>query len=111
MIIYEVNLAVDASIVEKFQAWLDQHIQDIVDLNGFKSAELCQEATDKDEFNFSVRYTLTCMKALDTYLEKHAPSMRKDGIDRFGDKFIASRRVFHINKTFTPALPQISTNP
>ena len=39
MVIYEVNLAVDAEIAAAYRAWLAPHIGEVLEVPGFVSAE------------------------------------------------------------------------
>ncbi|MGH8040693.1 MAG: DUF4286 family protein [Rudaea sp.] len=96
MIVYEVNLEIEAGSYVGYCAWLDAHVREILALPGFVSAEIleCREpppATGRH--NLSVQYRLTDAAALDRYLREDAPRLRADGMTRFGGKFSASRRI------------------
>ncbi|WP_281286476.1 DUF4286 family protein [Legionella geestiana] len=39
-IIYEVNLSVDADILEEYVAWLQEHVRLMLQFPGFQSAEV-----------------------------------------------------------------------
>lgn len=96
MIVYEVNLDVDAEIAEAYLQWLDAHMRDIVRLPGFTGAELF-ECVDPEPSAarraICVQYRLLDAAALQRYLREHAPRMRADGEARFGGRFRAQRRV------------------
>lgn len=96
MLIYEVNLNVNADIAADFLIWLKKHIQDITALEGFTGAQLFECDPDSGQTAvklWSVHYALESREALDNYLQNHAPAFRQDGLDRFGGKFTATRRV------------------
>ena len=98
MIVYEVNLVVDAAIYDAYRAWLDAHIGAILALPGFLGAELfaCDEpGADAMRRALCVQYRLRDATALEAYLRDHAPAMRADGQARFGGRFSATRRVLH----------------
>lgn len=96
MVIYEVNLDVDAAIRADYLAWLRAHVAEIRALPGFTGAELLEvfdPAPADGRFALCVQYRLVDAAALDTYLREHAPRLRADGTARFGDRFQARRRV------------------
>jgi len=96
MIIYEVNLDVEAAIAEPYRAWLAEHIAHMLDLPGFTGAqsfEVTDPAPAPGRSVFCVQYQLRDQAALDAYLRDHATRMRADGTARFGERFRASRRV------------------
>ena len=48
--IYEVNLLIDEDICEPYMAWLKPHMQEMLSIDGFCSAQLCDAVhlpTDK----------------------------------------------------------------
>jgi hypothetical protein len=90
---YEVNLVPDASIENEFDEWLDAHVVDMLRLPGFLTA-VVRRAEDADGgIQRTVQYELRDRDALDAYLRDHAARMRQHGLDRFGDRFRASRRI------------------
>ena len=96
MIVYEVNLDVDAGIAADYRAWLDVHVGDILALPGFTGArilEVQEPAPPPARIALCVQYTLVDAAALDGYLREHAPRLRADGVARFGDGFRAHRRI------------------
>lgn len=92
---YEVNLQVDATIVDEYLAWLRAHIAELLALPGFVDAQLSRihEPVSPGRVAYCVRYRLHDRTALDAYLEQHAARMRAQGIERFGGRFEASRRI------------------
>lgn len=101
MVIYEVNLVIDAEIAEAYGAWLGEHIEAILAIEGFVSADWeVGEEGPAGKALWSVRYTLRDRAALDRYYAEHAPRMRADGLERFGDRFSASRRVLELRRRY-----------
>jgi len=96
MIAYEVNLDVDADVFAPFRAWLDEHVQHMLALPGFVAAEIL-ECTDPPPAagrrNVCTIYRLTDAAALERYLREDAARMRADGLQRFPDRFSATRRI------------------
>lgn len=131
MTIYEVNIRILAEAADEYAEWLDDHIRQILKIEGFVSAEWFEVEEDQEvraleqavrqavrldesvpvELReaaampietrlFTVHYRLRDRQSLEHYLEFHAPAMRRDGVERFGDKFSATRRVMQVHKTF-----------
>ena len=96
MIVYEVNLDVDAAIADAFGDWLESHVAAMLELPGFVDArrfDVLQPEPADGRRGFCVQYRLSDQAALDDYLARHAAAMRKEGVDRFGTAFRAERRV------------------
>jgi hypothetical protein len=96
MIVYEVNLAIDAEIIDRYRAWLQPHVAEMLRLPGFVDArilEVLDPAPAPGEVGLCVQYTLVDRVALDRYLIEHAPRLRGEGTDRFEGRFRAQRRV------------------
>jgi hypothetical protein len=93
-VIYEVTLSVDREIVDEFDDWLATHTEEMLELPGFTGAQVYE--TDDDEQGRARRvthYELPGRAELDEYLAGPANAMRQSGIDRFGDRMHASRRI------------------
>jgi hypothetical protein len=107
VLVYEVNLAVDAEVAEAFAAWLPGHVAELLALPGFLAAEIFrveEPAPPAGEVALSVRYRLRDRAALDAYLRDHAARLRADGIARFGGRFQATRRVLSATGPTSPAM-------
>lgn len=92
--IYEVNLSVDPEVVEDYLGWLRPHIDEMLTLPGFESADLVAwEGADEGWARFTVTYVLQSREDLTAYVEVHAPRMRGDGVNRFEGRFRATRRI------------------
>lgn len=93
-IIYEVNIKISSDVVNDYLSWLNEHISEILNIDGFQSAKLYKEdITSSDFFALTIHYTISNRTALETYFSEYAETMRQKGIDRFGDKFSATRRI------------------
>ncbi|HJU39773.1 MAG TPA: DUF4286 family protein [Tahibacter sp.] len=99
MIVYEVDLEIDAAIEREYRAWLAAHVDEILALPGFVDATLhtrLDPPPTAGRFSVVVRYRLIDEAALERYVADDAPRLRADGLARFGGRFAASRRVLHI---------------
>ena len=90
---YEVNLVPDPSIEDEFDDWLDAHVVEMLRLPGFLTAVVRRAEDANGEIQRTVQYELRDRESLDAYLRDHATTMRQQGIDRFGQRFRASRRI------------------
>ena len=100
-VLYEVNLEADAAIEGPFDTWLRDHVADMLQLEGFLSAEILIDAVPPSgRVRRSVQYRLRDQAALDRYVEEHAPEMRQRGVAMFGDRFSAERRVLAHREEF-----------
>jgi len=102
MIIYEVNLTVDADVADDYAAWLKDHIHQILRFDGFIRAEWLEEQGG-DARRWVIHYHLTDMGSLESYFADHADAMRREGLERFPGKFTATRRVLVKKMELTPA--------
>lgn len=104
MVVYEVNLKISNDAFVDYVAWLTPHVEEMLTFKGFKSAKyLNEERSDEDGFHkMTVQYMVDSMSNLDDYLENHSQRMRKDGTEKFPDKFSATRRFFEVTREFTP---------
>ena len=96
MIVYEVDIEVRDDTVAAYRAWLSAHVDEMLALPGFVSAEIFarREPAAKDGHHaIVVQYRLVDADALTRYLAEHAPRVREDGTRRFGSAFSATRRV------------------
>jgi hypothetical protein len=100
-VVYEVNLEADADIAGPFDTWLRDHIADMLQFEGFRSAEILDDpSAPAGRIRRIVQYRLRDQAALDDYLATHAPRMRAQGVARFGDRFTAERRVLPHREEF-----------
>ena len=82
--IYEVTLSVDLEIVDAFDAWLEDHVQDMLDVPGFLKAETFElEDDDEGRARRVAHYYLASEEDLEAYLVGPANAMRESGIALF----------------------------
>jgi Protein of unknown function (DUF3667)/Domain of unknown function (DUF4286) len=100
-VIYEVNLEADAAIEAAFDTWLRDHIADMLQLPGFRAAEILGDrSAPSGKIRRTVQYRLADQESLDAYLAVHAPRMRARGVELFGDRYTADRRVLAHREDF-----------
>jgi Domain of unknown function (DUF4286) len=91
-IIYEVNIEVDESITESFESWIKPHMNEVSSFDGFIDATLLKEINISEQ-RWSVQYLVASMDYLQQYFDLHAPLMRQQAIDKFGDSLKIHRRI------------------
>ena len=70
------------------------HIKEILEVDVFLSAEWFEvEADGEDYVHWCVQYRVKDRTALETYFVEHADRLRGDGLERFGGRFTAERRI------------------
>jgi len=100
-ILYEVDLDADAEIAGPFDTWLRDHIADLLALPGFRSAEILENTSPTPgRIRRTVQYRLNDQTALDNYVRVHAPRLREQGVQRFGERFTSERRVLAHREEF-----------
>lgn len=95
-LIYQVDLIVDGEVASAFDAWLAEHIEEMLAVEGFIGAEVLADTEGVGEgvVRRSVQYRVRDRAALDHYLAHDSERMRAEGQRRFGGYFKASRKVF-----------------
>jgi Protein of unknown function (DUF3667)/Domain of unknown function (DUF4286) len=106
--IYEVTVSVDREIADAFDAWLAEHVREMLDIPGFLKSETFEiEDDDAGRVRRVTHYYLASEEELENYLAGPANAMRQSGIDRFEDKFVASRRVLRRKEESDEELRQL----
>lgn len=101
-VLYEIDYVAEAAIEGPFDTWLRDHTADVLQFDGFLSAELLDDdtAAPPGQVRRLVQYRLRNRAALETYLREHAPRMRAQGIEKFGERYRAQRRVLAHREEF-----------
>ncbi len=98
MIIYEVNLHVQRGIADRYRRWLEGHVRQMLEFEGFMRADIAVDvaAEDSPTVSYVVWYRVASQEHLDAYLREHAERMRGDGLHHFGNQFTADRRILSV---------------
>lgn len=97
MIVYAVQLEMDAGLRDAYLAWLHSHVRAMLALPGFVDADILagiDPPSPPGRFVATVHYRLRDRAAWDAYLARDAERMRAEGTARFGTRVRAVRRVF-----------------
>ena len=73
-VLYEIDYQADAAIEGSFDTWLRDHIADVLQFDGFLSAEILDDASvpPPGRIRRVVQYRLRDRAALEAYLREHA---------------------------------------
>ncbi|MCL9780219.1 DUF4286 family protein [Vibrio sp. S4M6] len=108
MILYEVNLDISDSIYDDYMAWLTPHIKEMLKFEGFIKADIFHNTESEIGVKkVTAAYLVDSEENLNHYLSEMAASMRSDGINRFGDKFSATRRVLRLTESYESEVNQL----
>ena len=99
-VVYEVNLFIEPEAAEEIATWLPGHIRDVLAIDGFVGATWYQLDPEDGRQRFTVHYHLTDAPSLQRYVDEHAERLRQEGLDRFSDRFTATRRVLYERRQF-----------
>ena len=96
MVLYEVNLVVQKHLDGDYRPWLQAHIKEMLEFQGFERASLWLETDSEqdDALRYTVHYEISSKADLEAYFTKHAERMRGDGLNKFPEGVRAERRIF-----------------
>lgn len=99
MIIYNVTIKVEPSIAAEWVGWMKQeHIAEVMATGLFLDYRLCRllEQDEAEGLTYIVQYFCDSLEDYNTYISEHAPRLRDNGFQRFGNQFIAFRTVMEV---------------
>lgn len=99
MLIYNVTIKVDESIASDWLQWMQQeHIPRIMDTGCFSEFKVVRllDIDDSEGPTYAVQYFASTMDDYQLYQRQHAPRIRKESIDKWGDRFIAFRTLMEV---------------
>ena len=89
--IYEVKVEVEPEIRDAYDAWLTGHAREVVNAGGFTKAEIFRESDGA--LTWVVHYHAENMTVIENYVRHHAPNLRADAVQRFGERAHTERRI------------------
>lgn len=111
IVVYEVNVDLDAAIETGYRDWLRGHVAELLALPGFLDArvfDVLDPPPAPGRVALCMQYRLRDQAALQEYFDRHAARLRGDGIARFGDRFSARRRVLRPAQEGPDGIPQMN---
>jgi len=99
MIIYNVTVKTEKEIAKDYLKWLkEEHLADMMSTGLFSDYRLCRlmDEGESDGVTFVIQFHCDSIENYQSYVEEHAPGMRKKSLDRFSNKFVAFRTVMEL---------------
>lgn len=96
MLIYNVTCKVDKSIVDEWIQWMkNTHIPEVLGTGKFDGHRFLHllDQDETDGITYAIQYYSPTAELLNEYLTKYAPKFKKDGLDRYQNRFVAFRSV------------------
>jgi hypothetical protein len=95
MVLYNVTVAVDASIHEDWLTWMqEEHIPAVMATAMFIESRIFKVLLEKEEsITYAVQYSANSIADLQQYLARYAPQLQQEVLDRYPDKIVAFRTV------------------
>ncbi|MGB3466499.1 MAG: DUF4286 family protein [Cyclobacteriaceae bacterium] len=97
MILYNVTVNIDFSVEEEWKKWMkDEHIPKVLATGTFisnKMYKLLNEVPDATGATYSVQYICESMNKLDHYIEKFAPVLVQEHVEKYGNQHVAFRSI------------------
>jgi hypothetical protein len=99
MIIYNVTTKVNWQIHEAWVSWMkEKHLQDVMDSGCFVDKRFVRllETDESEGPTYAAQFHAATMEDYKRYIEHHAPALRKDVMDTWGDNFISFRSLMEV---------------
>ena len=102
MIIYNVTVNVDESIVDDWLKWMQEiHIPEVMETGIFIKSQINRVIVQGDSnHTFALAYTCASMKDLHQYQIKFAAELQQKHVARYGDKAVAFRTIMEVIEEF-----------
>lgn len=99
MLIYNITLKVDRTIQNGWLQWMkEEHIPEVMATGCFEKFQLTRllDIDDAEGPTYAIQYYAISKAQYNRYIDVHAPLLRKKGMDKWGDKFIAFRTLMEV---------------
>ena len=97
MVLYNVTVNIDEDVEEDWIQWMKEiHIPEVMETGFFieyRMMRMLSQAADETGQTYAIQYLAETLGHVETYLEKAAPKLQKQGIIRYGTKMAAFRTV------------------
>lgn len=103
MLIYNVTINIDDSVHDQWLNWMKtKHIDDVLATGLFHKAKLIKVLVEEElgGTTYSVQYFTDAAEKLNDYYTYHAPRLREEGTQLFGDKMLAFRTELEVLEEF-----------
>ena len=95
MVCYKVEVLIDHDIEKKYQSWLKEHINQMMEFKGFLDSILLKEK-QSEKIKFIVMYYISSKDYYNDYIKNYATEKRADIPKEFINKFSINRNLLQI---------------
>ncbi len=98
-IIYNVTIKVDAGIADAWLQWLlQENIPEIMSTGCFMNNRVVKllETDDSEGPTYAIQYGAISKADYNRYIDKYAPLLRQQSIDKWGDGFFAFSSIMEV---------------
>ncbi len=91
MIIYNITSKVEWSVAQEWLQWMKEtHIPDVLNTGCFEKYQFVRllQTDETDGPAYAIQYYTPLLSTYDYYLQHHAPFLRKQTKDKWGEKYI-----------------------
>lgn len=99
MFIYNVTIKIDHSIHEAWLQWMNEtHIPDVMNTGCFEKSLFVKllETDETEGPTYAVQYYAVSKAQYNRYIDLYSAKLRKDGMNKWGNKFIAFRTLMEV---------------
>ena len=99
MFIYNVTIKIAHSIHDEWLQWMKEvHIPEVMNTGCFEKFVFVRllETDEEEGPTYAVQYYASSKAGYNRYIELYAPALRKAGMDKWGDRFIAFRTLMEV---------------
>jgi oligoribonuclease (3'-5' exoribonuclease) len=97
--IYNVTIAVDPSIEERWKKWmLEIHIPEVLATGMFHGYTMTQVFPEQEQEHpsFSVQYRATDLESIKLYMQTYAPELKEKSAKAWGNHALAFRTILEV---------------
>jgi hypothetical protein len=98
MIIYNVTINIEDDVHLEWVEWMkNEHIPRVMATGYFLDNRMCRLMVEEETgTSYTIQYTLKNMADYEEYQNLHAPSLQKEVLDKYRDKFVAFRSLMEV---------------
>ena len=99
MFIYNVTVKIDPTIEADWIKWMkEEHIPEVLATGKFFESRFVRliDVDESEGPTFAAQYTARTKEDYEDYITHFSPGLRKKGLDRWGNLFIAFRTVMQV---------------
>jgi hypothetical protein len=102
VLIYEVNAVLEEKDSIPYSKLVQDHMRFMLKLEGFMDAKWYRVDSSSEDSTkkviWSIQYFIRDRRVLGSYFKNHAPRLRAETHDRFGERVSVSRRILELKE-------------